>query len=127
MIKRRHILLLDGLALLLVLIGRALTGWMIEKEITPCIYLQKGFLCPACGGTRCVDHLLKGDLLQAFQMNPYIFCTVFLCAGVVIFLNITAFTKKHRGEKLLQLVLKPRWLIVWSVGFAVFGILRNFV
>ena len=127
MIRRRYVLALDGALLVLALAGRALTGWMLGEGLTPCPYLQWGLLCPACGGTRCIHFLLRGKLLQSFQMNPYIFLTAVLCVTIVALLNVTAFTKKHCGEKITRKILKPRWLVVWAIGFAVFGVLRNVI
>ncbi len=41
-----------------------------------------GLLCPGCGSTRALHHLLHGRVEQAFQLNPLLFVVllVALCA-----------------------------------------------
>ena len=98
---------------------------MLEKGINPCFYLQFGLQCPACGGTRCLNYLTAGKVFYAFQLNPYVFCTVILSVGILSLMNIAVLSKKGQGRELLNRIWKPKWLIAWAVGFAVFGILRN--
>ncbi len=124
MIKRRYILLLDAAVLIGLLLGVLIISWM-QANITPCVFTHFGLLCPACGGTRCLRYLLQGQLQQAFLMNPYLFCTAFLALILVLLLNMAVLTQKHYGMSLVRLICKPRWLIAWAVGFALFGILRN--
>lgn len=124
--KRRYILLLDGTLLLLVPVAALLSGWMLGN-LPACGFLRYGILCPACGGTRCVKFLSRGQLAPAFQMNPYLFCTAFLALGLVILLNVVGLSQGQRGTGLLKRVCRPIWLILWAVGFSLFGILRNIV
>lgn len=62
---------------LLVTVGAALLGffWLSSGWATPrCLWHElTGIPCIACGGTRCVRHLLHGDWLGAFRMNPLVF------------------------------------------------------
>ena len=125
MIKRRHVLMLDGLFVLLIPACKVITGWMLEKGTTPCYYWQFNLQCPACGGTRCLYNIASGEFLNAFWLNPYVFCTVVLSVGILILMNVAVFCMKEQGQKLLKYILRTKWLIVWAVGFAVFGILRN--
>ena len=126
MIKRAYVLALDGAVLTSLFAGRFITNWM-RANITSCISTRIGLLCPACGGTRCLQYLLHGDFLRAFFMNPYLFLTAMIAMALLILLNVAAFTPKHMGMPVLRWICKPRWVIVWAIGFAVFGVLRNFI
>lgn len=124
MIKRRYVFALDGLVVVLLLLGGTVCRWLLDK-LPDCIISRYGLLCPACGGTRCLHYLLQGKVLQSFWMNPYVFCTVFLGIGLLILLNVAAWSRKRSVMVLLRYTLNPRYLIAWAVGFAVFGIARN--
>lgn len=63
--------------------GAVIAGIWLQSGIpTPvCVFHEfTGFPCPGCGATRCVRHLLKGEWLTAFLLNPVFFVTVFLFA-----------------------------------------------
>lgn len=124
--KRRYILLLDGALLAAIPLGSAASKWMLDA-LPDCIFLQHGLLCPACGGTRCLRALTRGDFLLAFRMNPYLFCTAFLALALVVLLNVTVLSGGRWGSGLLRKAAKPWLLILWAAGFVVFGILRNFL
>lgn len=51
----------------------------------PCsLYTLYGLYCPGCGGTRAVEYLMQGDLLNSFIYHPAVLYTVFLCAAYMI-------------------------------------------
>jgi hypothetical protein len=58
-----------------VLAAIVATVWLLGGFPTPiCVFHEvTGFACPGCGATRCVRHLLRGDLVAAFLMNPMVF------------------------------------------------------
>ena len=52
----------------------ATTGWGI-----PCpLRMVTGWLCPLCGGTHLGAHLLRADLLSAWNDNAALFISLFL-------------------------------------------------
>ena len=120
--KRWHILLLDGLLIALIPIAGLLSGLMINM-LPDCLLYKQGLLCPACGGTRCIRYLAQLKPLAAFKMNPYIFCTAIICVGLLILLNAAVLSGGKYG--LLKKLCRPTFVILWAIGFVLFGILRN--
>jgi len=80
-----------------------------------------GLLCPGCGGTRCTNHLLHGDLAGAFAMNAAV---VVLLLVAVTLVGI-AVVREWKGRP-DALPLIPGWL-AWSLAIFViaFGVTRN--
>ena len=73
-----------------------------------------GFPCPGCGLSRAGFSLLKGEFLEAWDWNPFIYA-VFLLAAV--FCIRRYFLHKKNG------CLK-KWLILLFIGMLVFYIYR---
>ena len=46
--------------------------------------------CPSCGGTRCVESILKGQFKEAFLFHPIFFITIFylLLCNIVYLINL---------------------------------------
>ena len=122
--KRIYILLLDSLLLAAFLAAPWVSSWMLA-HLPPCFFLKMGLLCPACGGTRCLQALTRGEFSQAFQRNPYLFCTAFLALALVVLVNVAVLSSGRWGAGLLRRVARPWLVTLWAVGFGVFGILRN--
>ncbi len=78
-----------------------------------------GLHCPGCGGTRCADRLLAGDLSGAFAMNAAV-AFLALAAVVVVARGVW---REWKGGSYRAF---PPWL-AWSLaGFTViFGLVRN--
>ena len=121
---KKLVIILDS-----ILIGAALASrWVISamlQWIPSCPFLKMGVLCPACGGTRCVHLLIHGDIWGSFQMNPYIFLSFLFAGFLMVLLHCAAIF--NRGEKLLKTLARPATVIIWAVGFVLFGILRNLI
>lgn len=84
------------------------------------LYEQTGLFCPACGGTRALEALLRGDLLGALGYNLLILLLpLFLYAGYVI----TEMVIKKKSVN--DLVVSP--FIIWFTLIIVilYFILRN--
>ncbi len=53
-------------------------------EINTCLfYHQTKLLCPACGGTRAINHLINGAFLDAIRCNALLL-TVVLCTPITL-------------------------------------------
>lgn len=123
-LSKRGLLLIDGILLLFLLLLPLAARWLLMLP-SDCYFQRFGLLCPACGGTRCVLSLLKGQFVEAFQMNPYFVITGFFLLLSIFLLHMAVFSKCVLAHKLCAIVFHPRTVILWAVGFAVFGILRN--
>lgn len=124
--KRILILAADGLILAMALLLPQIAGAMIEGG-PPCVSLQLGFLCPSCGATRCVRYFFSGQFAQAFAMNPYIFGLILYGAVWLAAVNVHILAGRAGAGKLVRGMISPTVVIVLAVGFALFGILRNFI
>lgn len=122
--KRWHVLLFDALLLIACPIAGLLSNLMIAK-LPSCMFLRHGILCPTCGGTRCVKYLTQLRPLMAFKMNPYLFLTGLACAGLVVLWNLSVLFNIQWCSTALKKLCKPTYVILWAVGFVLFGILRN--
>lgn len=61
------------------LILSALDISLMELNPYPCsLYTLLGLYCPGCGGTRAVNFLLHGQLLQSLQYHPAVLYTAVL-------------------------------------------------
>ena len=127
MIKRWQILLIDGAILGMIPLLAAISDFMLQNNLGYCPFREGGFLCPTCGGTRCVYYAMQGDFARAFSFNPYFFLTACYAGGLLIFLNIAVFTKKQSLIAVLKKLIGPIFWILWASGLAIFTILRNVI
>lgn len=80
-----------------------------------------GFTCPGCGSTRGLHHLLHGDLLGAFQLNPlFVIALPFM---LYAFIRYSSSVIRQRPLKPNQLQAKYIWLLF--VVVLSFWIFRN--
>ena len=80
-----------------------------------------GFTCPGCGTTRALHHLLHGNLLAAFQLNPLLILSLpFLLYALLRYTNTVL-----RGQPINRnsLAAKYIWALFGIVLF--FWIFRN--
>ena len=124
--KKKQLLILD-----LVLAALALAAWPVSglmvRFLPPCPFPAMGFLCPACGGTRCVRYLLRGQLGAALESNAFFLVLIFFVVAALALLNAGVLLNKPAWEHLARRLLSWRTVIVAAAVFAIFGILRNFV
>ncbi len=56
-------------------------------EINGCLfYYQTKLLCPACGGTRAIKHLLNGAIIDAIRCNALLLSIIFFIPSTVDFI-----------------------------------------
>lgn len=76
-----------------------------------------GIYCIGCGGTRCIDALLKGDLLLAIKQNLIVF------SGVIFLIAI--WIQLLTGKKIIP---ENRIFYISVTGiFMIYAVIRNFV
>lgn len=63
-----------------------------------------GIPCPTCGGTRCVEQVLTGDLMSAFHTQPLVFLSVWAGGVVLFYLSIAGLV----GWPVVQVRLERR-------------------
>ena len=93
----------------------------LKRFLPECpIHKETGYLCPACGNTRCIENLLQGKLLSAIQYNVtiplllMIFFAFYMENLLVLFgLDIKIVSRKSK--------------VWWGIGIVVFTyyFLRN--
>ena len=87
----------------------------------PCIFHKvTGLLCPGCGNTRAVNHLVHGQIWLALRSNPDLPFIIIVPAGFYAELIADLLGKK--------LIIIPRSLWFWTPIFALFAlfyVLRN--
>ena len=86
------------------------------------IHSKIGFLCPACGGTRCVINIFQGDLVNAFFSHMVFFISIIYA----IVINIIYIINIDRKEKILTWIYPKYWYaIIFAVLLIVYTIARN--
>lgn len=68
--------------------------------IPPCwVYSTTGLLCPACGGTRCILHMLEGNWIEAFLSHMIFFVGILylLSINIVYLINLNKEKKLEHG------------------------------
>ncbi len=84
-------------------------------------YLLTGIQCFACGNTRSVLSILRGDIISAVKFNPAIPIILLL----LIMLYIEFFIYSFFGKKVKIIPRKAPFWIVFSVVLLAYYILRN--
>ena len=125
-LRRRWLLLFDCMIVVGCLLAPVAAKLLMALP-TDCYVQELGFLCPACGGTRSVILLFRGDVIRAFHMNSYFFLSGITVLLMLILLHISVFSERHYFAKICGWILRPVVAVIWAVGFVLFGILRNLV
>ena len=88
------------------------------------IYEHTGFLCPSCGGTRCVQNIMKGNLVEAFQSH----IVFFIILVYLISINIIYLINLNRKHKILTWLYPKLWhVIIFVIILIVYTIIRNWL
>lgn len=123
--KSLWVLLLDLTLLLFALFGKYLVQFM-KGSLSKCIFNANGFKCPSCGGTRCVESILKGDFISAFWYNQYFFFLFIYIAIGIIALNAGYVFKLKPAEKVSDFLFNYKAVIVLAILIVPFSLLRLF-
>jgi hypothetical protein len=124
--KKLFILLLDlGLVIAAGAAG-PLSRWMIAF-FPDCPIASMGFLCPSCGGTRCVRAFFSGDFVAALSLNPFFFVLIWYLGVALMLLNVGVLMRVEWAEKAARLMTGWQAVVIAAVIFVIFGVVRNFV
>ncbi len=86
------------------------------------IYQTTGLLCPACGGTRCVIFLFKGNIIKSFLSH-----SIFFMAMVYLFIvNVVILINLKREKKVATWIYPKYWYgIIFIIILFIYTIIRN--
>lgn len=119
--KRTKLIIAAAVPLALVMLFLLRDYIMPVGHYFPCMFRKlTGLLCPGCGNTRAVNHLVHGRLWLALRSNPDLPFLIAVPLGFYIELIADIFGRKLR--------IVPRSLWLWGAviaAFAVFYVLRN--
>ena len=93
-------------------------------EIIPKCWVHQttGLFCPACGGTRCIINLLKGNWVGAF-FSHMVFCIAFVYLGI---LNVVYIINLNKEKKIAMWIYPKYWyIIIFAVLLIIYTIVRN--
>ena len=113
------ILLIPGL-----IFCKWLSGQMLAQPGV-CVWTLMGIQCITCGGTRLVNSLLSGHILQAFSYNPYIFIIIVLLAISYLLLHLWWIGKVPFAGKLLKKAYSIPGLLIFAASTGYFLVFRN--
>ena len=86
------------------------------------IYQTTGILCPACGGTRCVVELVRGNWCQAFFYHKIFFILIIY----VLIINIAYIINLNREKKVAMWVYPKYWyMFIFVILLIAYTIIRN--
>ncbi len=77
-----------------------------------------GLDCPGCGGLRAMHQLTNGNLIAAWQLNPFVFLFIPLVA-------YEAFVRGWLKQARLSVLERPRLLVVMGLFLLAFTLVRN--
>ncbi len=120
--KSIKIILIELLILILAIIG--VNSNLMQYTPSCLFYKATNLQCPSCGGTRCVENILKGNFKEAFLFHPIFFITIFylLLCNIVYLINL------NKKNKILTWIYPKYWYaIIFAVILVIYGILRNLV
>lgn len=118
--KSIRIIGIEGIVLI-ILNGFINSEW-IERVPQCWIYCTTGLLCPACGGTRCVIQMLKGNWSEAFLLHSVFFIGIlyFLSVNIVFIINL------NRQKKIATWLYPQYWYgIIFAILLMIYTIVRN--
>lgn len=85
-------------------------------------YFLTGKQCFACGNTRSVLSILKGDIISAIKFNPAI--PIILALMILLYTELLVYS--FFGKKIRIIPRKAPFWIIFSIILLAYYILRNF-
>lgn len=114
-------MLVIGLPILFTILGLVILYLKVYNIIQLDCFVNKtfGISCPACGTTRLLIELIRGNIYQAFRYNPFIFISIPYIIAVYIQWGVN-FIKTGLGNDMVN-----REILFYAIALTVFGIIRN--
>ena len=102
-----------------------LTDIHLTGILAPCkFYAITGFLCPGCGGTRCVDSLLHFNFVDAFIFNPM---AALIFTAIMVLAVYSIINGLRRPYKPMKYTFRVWHVILFACGYLFFFIIRNVI
>ncbi len=93
-----------------------------ELDDSPCVWITYfGIYCPGCGGTRAVESLCEGEVLQSFMYHPVVLYTV-VVVGVFVASHTLHILTKGKTKVML---FRPVYLYIMVAIILVQCIVKN--
>lgn len=126
-LKGKKIVLLtaDILAVAAGFFMKKLATLMLDK-LPDCYFAAYSLPCPSCGGTRCVYNFFSFNFAAAFQYNPCVFVLIIFTLILAILLNLWIFFGIKWAEKGFKAATDYRVIILVTILYVFFGIIRYF-
>lgn len=118
--KSIKIILIELLILILAII---VVNSNLMQYTPGCLFYEATNLqCPSCGGTRCVESILKGNFKEAFLFHPIFFIAIIY----ILLCNIIYLINLNKKNKMLTWIYPKYWYaIIFATILIIYGILRN--
>ena len=124
--QKRNLTLIFDLVIVICTFFVKNIAQMMIKYIPDCFVVRQfGFLCPSCGGTRCVLNFFQGNFSTAFNYNPFIFILIIYLIIALLMLNLGFVFELEFEKKIYRFMTDYKTVIVIAVLFAFFGVARN--
>lgn len=120
-IKKR--ILICGIEIIAFMVLLIFLNSKYLENIPSCwVYQTTGWLCPACGGTRCMINLFKGNWLEAFFSHILFFIGIVY----VLVINVVYIVNLGKEKKIATWVYPNYWYaIIFAILLIGYTILRN--
>ncbi len=123
---RLLVLSFDALLLIVACKLKDILACMLSSE-SECAFLEKGMICPACGGTRSTYYFFSGDFQPAFTYHPAVFCIIIYLIILTVLWNLDYVFGLRFAKKLHSKMVDYRVVITLAVCYVVIGLSRNFI
>ena len=93
--------------------------------IPSCFWLKNyGFICPACGSTRCIISFMEWNFVASFLYNPFLFVLILY----LFLLNLLYILNTILDKKIFKFFY-PKWwyIIVYFSIWAIYTIIINII
>lgn len=121
MIKRKNLWILGLLFLAVALYYFFLNPYQQTDFFMSCpFYKNTGYQCPGCGSQRAFHELLHFHFLEAFKQNA-----LFVLGIPYVLLIFYANFNKEKHQKLRQVLVGNKTLLILLIVAILFGVLRN--
>ena len=116
-------ILIIGIELLILIALYSLTNSKYIEILPQCwVYQTTGLLCPACGGTRCVIQILKGNWTEAFFSHIIFFVGILY----LLIVNIVYLVNLNKKKKIATWIYPKYWYaIIFAILLIIYTIIRN--